>query len=188
MTSAAQILDTALQIAERSGWEHLRLFDVAATLDIGLDEIARHYRDKDALVEAWFDRADAALLARARNADLAAMTPAGRLEELLVAWFAALAPHRVLTGEMLCYKLEPGHIYLQAQGLMRISRTVQWWREAAGRSDAWLARIGEECALSTVYLCTFAHWLRYRREDEAALRVYLRRRLHSLPLACLLQP
>lgn len=188
MTGSAQILDTALQIAERSGWERLRLFDVAATLDIGLDEIARHYRDKDALVEAWFDRADAALLARARDTDLAAMSPAGRLEELLVAWFAALAPHRTLTGEMLCYKLEPGHLHLQAQGLMRISRTVQWWREAAGRNNAYLSRIGEECALSAVYLCTLSHWLRHRREDEAALRTYLRRRLYSLPLACLLRP
>ncbi|GAB3464857.1 TetR/AcrR family transcriptional regulator [Azotobacter salinestris] len=188
MTGSAQILDTALQIAERSGWERLRLFDVAATLDIGLDEIARHYRDKDALVEAWFDRADAALLARARDTALAAMAPAGRLEELMVAWFATLAPHRTLTGEMLCYKLELGHLHLQAQGLMRISRTVQWWREAAGRNNAYFSRIGEECALSAVYLCTLSHWLRHRRDDEAALRAYLRRRLHGLPLACLLRP
>ncbi|GAB3395450.1 TetR/AcrR family transcriptional regulator [Azotobacter armeniacus] len=188
MTSPAQILDTALQIAERSGWERLRLFDVAATLDIGLEEIARHYQDKDALVEAWFDRADAALLARAREADLVALTPAGRLEELLVAWLGALAPHRALTGEMLCYKLEPGHIHLQVLGLMRISRTVQWWREAAGRPSAYFSRIGEEIALSAVYLCTFAHWLRHGQEGEAALRAYLRRRLYSLPLACLLRP
>ncbi|AJE19599.1 TetR family transcriptional regulator [Azotobacter chroococcum] len=188
MTGSAQILDTALQIAERSGWERLRLFDVAATLGIGLDEVARRYRDKDALVEAWFDRADAAMLARARDAGLAVLTPAGRLEELLVVWLAALAPHRRLTAEMLCYKLEPGHVHLQALGLMRISRTVQWWREAAGRTNSHLSRIGEECALSTVYLCTFSHWLRHYREDEAALRAYLRRRLYSLPLAWLLRP
>ncbi|MDV7214003.1 TetR family transcriptional regulator [Azotobacter beijerinckii] len=188
MASSAQILDTALQVAERSGWERLRLFDVAAALGVGLEDIARHYRDKDALVEAWFDRADAALLARARGADLPALTPAGRLEELLVAWLGALAPHRTLTGQMLLYKLEPGHLHLQVRGLMRISRTVQWWREAAGRNGVHLARIGEESALSTVYLCTFAHWLRRDREDEAALRAYLRRRLHSLPLACLLRP
>lgn len=188
MTSPAQILDTALQIAERSGWERLRLFDVAATLGIGLEDVARHYRDKDALVEAWFDRADAALLARAKGADLAAMAPAGRLEELLVAWLGALAPHRALTGEMLCYKLEPGHVHLQILGLMRISRTVQWWREAAGRASAYFSRIIEEGALSAVYLCTFVHWLRHGREDEAALRTYLRQRLYSPPLACLLSP
>jgi len=188
MASSAQILDTALQIAERSGWERLRLFDVAASLGVGLEEIARHYRDKDALVEAWFDRADRALRVRAREADLAAMSPAGRLEALLLAWLGALAAHRSLTGQMLLYKLEPGHLHLQVLGLMRVSRTVQWWREGAGRSSTHLARIGEECALTGVYLCTFTHWLRHPREDEATLRNYLRRRLHSLPLACLLRP
>lgn len=186
MTSSAQILDTALQIAERHGWERLRLLDVATALHIGLEEIAHHYRDKDALVEAWFDRADAALLARAKGADLPALTAAGRLEALLVAWLDALAPHRALTRQMLRYKLEPGHIHLQAHGLARISRTVQWWREAAGLGGVRLARLGEEVALSAIYLRTFSHWLRCEREDEAALRTYLRRRLHRPPLSCLL--
>ena len=59
-TDPAHILDNALQLADVCGWERLHLFDVAAALDIGLDDIARHYRDKDDLVEAWFDRADLA--------------------------------------------------------------------------------------------------------------------------------
>lgn len=42
---------------------------------------------------------------------------------------------------------------------MRISRTVQWLREAAGLHDAWLRRALAETVLTGIYLSTFVHWL-----------------------------
>ena len=96
--SAATILDTALELAESCGWERLYLHDVATALNCDLAAIARHYRQKDDLVEAWLDRADAALFERARGADLAALAPDKRLEELLMAWLGGIAAHRALTG------------------------------------------------------------------------------------------
>ena len=132
--SAQQILDCALNLADQCGWERLHLFDVASQLGVGLDAIAKHFRQKDDLVEAWFDRADLALLARGKSSDLATLNAEKRLEELLMAWLGALAPHRSVTGQMLLYKLEPGHFHLQVQGLLRVSRTVQWWREACSSS------------------------------------------------------
>lgn len=185
--SAALILDKALDLADICGWERLHLHEVADELGCDLAAIAKHYRQKDDLVEAWFDRADQALLSRAKDADLAALNAEKRLEELLIAWLAALAPHRAVTGQMLLYKLEPGHIHLQVGGLLRISRTVQWWREAARRQSLHLTRIAEESLLSGAYLCTFLHWLRHPDEDQADLRALLRRRLRSGPLSWLLR-
>ena len=185
--TAAQILDSALKLADACGWERLRLFDVAADLGTGLDSIASHYREKDQLVEAWFDRADQAMLARAKAADLLPLTPAKRLEELLLAWLASLATHRAVTGQMLLYKLEPGHIHLQIGGLLRISRTVQWWREAAQRETLHLRRIAEESLLTGVYLRCFIHWLRHPEEDPADFRALLRRQLRCGPLLVLLR-
>jgi AcrR family transcriptional regulator len=184
--SAAQILDTALTMAEDCGWERLRLYAVAERLDIGLEAIARHYPDKDRLADAWFDRADRALLARSHADDLAGLSAAGRLEELLIAWLQALDAHRRLTGQMLLYKLEPAHLHLQARGLLRISRTVQWWREAAQRGSSHLARVAEESALSAVYLATVGHWLRHPDEELNETRGYLRKRLRHSPLRLLL--
>lgn len=186
-TDPAQILDTALQLADVCGWERLHLFEVAAALDIGLDDIARHYRDKDALVETWFDRADQAMLARARQADLAPLNAEQRLEICLLAWLDSLATHRSVTGQMLLYKLEPGHIHLQILGLMRVSRTVQWWREAAGRQTQHLCRIAEESLLTNAYLRSFVHWLRHPEEDAAEFRAFLRRQLRCGPLTMLLR-
>lgn len=185
--SATEILDCALQLADSCGWERLHLFDVAAQLGVGLDAIARYYREKDQLVEAWFDRADQALLARAQAADLQTLTPAKRLEELLVAWLDSLAAHRAVTGQMLLYKLEPGHLHLQVLGLLRVSRTVQWWREAARRQSLHLMRITEESLLTGVYLRSFIHWLRHPEEDPAEFRALLRRQLRCAPLIILLR-
>jgi AcrR family transcriptional regulator len=185
--TAAQILDSALKLADVCGWERLHLFDVAADLGVGLDAIASHYREKDQLVEAWFDRADQAMLTRAKAADLLPLTPAKRLEELLLAWLASLATHRAVTGQMLLYKLEPGHIHLQILGLLRISRTVQWWREAAQRETLHLRRIAEESLLSGVYLRCFVHWLRHPEQDPAEFRALLRSQLRCGPLLALLR-
>lgn len=185
--SAQQILDSALHLADECGWERLHLFDVASELGVGLEAIAKHFAQKDDLVEAWFDRADKALLARGEAADMAALYPEKRLEELLIAWLNGLAAHREVTGQMLLYKLEPGHIHLQVLGVLRISRTVQWWREAARRENQHLSRIIEEGLLTGAYLRTFIHWLRHPKEDEADLRTLLRCQLRCGPLALLLR-
>ncbi|WP_375740744.1 TetR/AcrR family transcriptional regulator [Pseudomonas boanensis] len=185
--SAQQILDSALHLADTCGWERLHLFDVANDLGVGLDAIAKHFAQKDDLVEAWFDRADKALLVRGEASDLAALSPEKRLEELLIAWLKSLGGHRAVTGQMLLYKLEPGHIHLQVLGVLRISRTVQWWREAARRETLHLSRIIEEGLLTTAYLRTFIHWLRHPQEDDADLRALLRRQLRCGPLALLLR-
>lgn len=185
--SADKILDTALDLAETCGWERLHLHDVAETLGCDLAAIARHYRQKDDLVEAWLDRADAALFVRAKSADLAALDASKRLEELLMAWLAGMAAHRTLTGQMLLYKLELGHIHLQAGALLRVSRTVQWWREAARRQNLHLSRVAEESLLSVVFLRTFTHWLRHSKESDADLRALLRRQLRGGPLNWLLR-
>ena len=185
--SADKILDTALDLAEACGWERLHLHDVAAALNCDLGAIARHYGQKDDLVEAWLDRADRALFERAGSPDLAALSPAKRLEELLVAWLGGMAAHRALTGQMLLYKLELGHLHLQAGALLRVSRTVQWWREAARRQNLHLSRVAEESMLSAVFLRTFVHWLRNPDRDAADLRALLRRQLRRGPLGWLLR-
>jgi hypothetical protein len=92
-----------------------------------------------------------------------------------------------VTGQMLLYKLEPGHIHLQVLGLMRVSRTVQWWREAAGRETLHLRRIAEETLLTGAYLRSFVHWLRHPEEDAAEFRAFLRGQLRCGALALLLR-
>ncbi len=154
-----RILDKALELGEASSWEEVHLHDIADELDITLDEIRQHFSQKDDLVEAWFDRADQAVLRTCASEEYLTLPDRERFQRVMMVWLDALASHRSLTRGMLAYKLEFGHVHLQVLGLMRISRTVQWFREVARLDATGIQRILEESALTAIYLTTFARWL-----------------------------
>jgi ubiquinone biosynthesis protein COQ9 len=175
MTQALRerIVDAALTLAERRGWEAVRLHDVAAELGIALDDIRKHFREKEEIVDAWFDRADQALLREGSSAGSAALTPRQRLHRLLMSWLGTLAAHKKPTRQMIANKLEPGHVHYVVGGLLRVSRTVQWWREAAHRDAALPRRAIEETVLTSIYLATFARWMRDDSTDAADTAAFL---------------
>lgn len=175
--SREAIVDAALHRAEVTSWEAVRLHDVAAALGVTLDDVRVHFREKEDIVDAWFDRADQAMLRAAAESGFAARPTIERLEQALMAWFAALTPRRRVTRQMIANKLEPGHVHYQFNGLLRVSRTVQWLREAAGRDTVLPWRAFEEAALTGLYLATFLYWMYDDSADAASTRAFLRARL-----------
>lgn len=182
---AQRILEVALALGEQHGWDALHLYQIARAMDIPLADIQRHYDQKDALAEAWFARADAALLAVAETPGWQELTARQRLARALFAWLDALAPHRRLTAAMLRYKFQPEHVHLQVGGLLRISRTVQWLREAACLPSAGWRRELEEVALTGIYLSTFMCWLNDATPGTARTRAWLERVLTKAERAAL---
>ena len=180
MTAAANpaqhILDSALALAEARSWEAVRLHDVAEATGVSLDDIRTHFQEKEELVEAWFNRADAAMLQDAAKPDFLRLSTHERLHRVIMAWLDALAPHRQVTRQMILNKCEPGHLHVQIPGLLRVSRTVQWMREAAHQDATYLHRALEETALTSIYLTTFIHWL----SDGSPNSIRTRKLLDSL--------
>lgn len=174
-----RIVDAALALAETRPWEAVRLHDVAAALGLTLDDLRRHFREKEDLADAWFDRADAAMLRDAATAEFLALPGGGRLHRAVMTWLGVLAPHRRATRQMLLGKLEPGHLHVQIPVLLRVSRTVQWLREAAGRDATYLHRALEETALTTIFLLTVLRWLNDDSPDFMATRRLLDRLLDA---------
>jgi ubiquinone biosynthesis protein COQ9 len=173
-----RIVDTALALAEQRSWETVRLHDVAAALGIGLEDIRRQFREKEDLVDAWFDRADRAMLEDAATPGFLVLSTRQRLHRVIMHWLTALSPHRRVTRQMILGKLEPGHLHIQIPGLLRISRTVQWMREAAQRDTASMAwRALEETATTSIYLMTFVHWMTDDSPQSARTAEFLDRRL-----------
>jgi ubiquinone biosynthesis protein COQ9 len=162
------ILDAALDLAAKKSWESVRLHDVAAELQISLNDVRVHFQEKEALTDAWFDRADAAMLQEAAKPDFPALSTRARLHRLIMIWLQALAVHRRVTRQMICGKFEPGHLHYQYAGLMRVSRTVQWLREAACRDAVLPWRAFEEVALTAIYLAAFLYWM--QDESEGTVR------------------
>ena len=172
-----EILEAALKLAQQTSWERLRLHDAASELNITLEQISQFYTQKDDLVEAWYDCADSAMLQFAQGDGFAALGVRERLHALIMAWLDKLAEHKTISRDMLLYKLEPGHVHLQLLGILRISRTVQWMREAAQLDKTHLQRILEEVGLTTIYLSTFVYWMNDSSESQTRTRNYLRRKL-----------
>ena len=180
---AERILDTALEQAESKGWDSVNLHAVASTLDISLQEIKDIYPQKDDLVEAWFDRADKTILSKKASEEFTALAAHERVHQLMMSWFMSMSAHRRITRQMLCYKLELGHIHLQVLGIMRISRTVQWFREAALLNTDNIHRVIEEILLTRIYLITFTRWLFDDSKNSLRTDRYLQaalKRLRSL--------
>ncbi len=183
-----RIVNAAIELAERDGWEAVRLHQVAAACDAGLDDIRRHFREKDEIIDGWFDRADAAMLRRFDRDRLAGLSPRERIRELILAWLGELAPHRRVTREMVAHKMEFGHIHVQFPALLRVSRTVQWIREGAQLDAPLPRRALEETALTTLFLKIFLYWLRDESPQFRNTRRWLDRGLDVLETAARLVP
>jgi len=156
---ADKILDKALEQAAETSWEEVRLQAVADELGISLDDIRKHYRQKDDLAEALFDRADQAVLSETRNEAFRNLCGRDRIRKAIMIWLRTLAPYRKTVIDIFKYKLEPGHIHFQVLGVLRVSRTVQWFLEAAGSKTSGLSRIMEEIGTTSIYLTTLVYWL-----------------------------
>jgi AcrR family transcriptional regulator len=175
---AQAIMAVALEQAARTGWERLRLFDVAAALDLSLADIYRYYRDTDAIAEAWLAKADRAMLAP-QDAGFAALARTQRVERVILRWLDTLAPHRTVTRQILIGKLYPGHPHFIAALLVRLSRTVQWVREAALLRSGPPLRQLEEIALTWLFVATVAVWAFDGSEGQQTTRRFLAGRLRD---------
>ena len=167
-----RVVDTAVAMAEETGWSGVRLRRVADDLGVPLSEVHRHFRDLDAVADAWFERANQAMLAPTERAftDLPARQ---RLYELLLRWFDALATHRRVTGDMIAAKLHLPHPHHWVPLIFNLSRTVQWLRAAAGLDATGRWRQIEEIGLSSLFLATLAVWTRDDTAGQERTRTFL---------------
>ncbi len=173
---AARIVDAAVALAEARGWGALRLRQVAERLDMPLTELRRHFRDKDAVADAWLARADTAMLAAAPRG-FAALAARQRLYRVICRWLDALEPHRRVTAEMLAEKLYPGHPHHNLALVFWLSRTVQWIREAALLDAGGMQKRVEEIGITALFVATLGVWVRDESPGAERTRRFLANRL-----------
>lgn len=182
------ILDAVLELAEETSWENVRLHHIAQRTGLSLNHIRQYFREKEELVDAWLDRADQAMLEETSRPYFPAISPRERLNRLFMAWLEALSPHRQVMRQMVFNRLEPGHLHMQLASLLRISRTVQWAREAAQRDQTFMFRALDETALTSIYLITFLCWLNDSTEYHRRTRRLLDRILRTGEIIGSLKP
>jgi len=167
-----RIVDAAVALAEERGWANVRLHDVAACLDVGLDAIGSRFRDLDAVANAWFGRARQALLRTPKDL-LTDRAPPERLQVAIMSWFDALAPHRAVTGEILRAKLHPSHPHHWVPMIFDLSRLMHDVLDVARIASTGRQRAFAEVGLTLIFLATLRDWLR----DDGRMPELLRGRL-----------
>jgi AcrR family transcriptional regulator len=171
-----RIIDQAIGLAEERSWDDVRLHDIAEQLGLSLAEVAAHFRDLDAVANAWFARARDRML-RAPTAEPPGTPPPERVEEAIMAWFDALAPHRRVTGEMIGEKLYASHPHHWVPMIFDLSRLIHWFLDAARIRSTGRPRQLAEIGLTAIFLLTLRIWLRDDSEGQERTRAFLRRRL-----------
>jgi ubiquinone biosynthesis protein COQ9 len=175
--TSEEIVNAALCLAEQTSWENVRLFDIAKQINVNLEDIRYCFREKNELIDAFFDKADKAMLTMAAQPEMIELTTSERLHKLLMSWFQVLQSNRNVVRQMLRSQLEVGHIHVQFPALLRVSRTVQWWREAAQCSATYYHRAIEETGLTIVFLMTMAYWLHDNSQAAISTSRFLQKKL-----------
>lgn len=178
--SRERIVDAAIALAESAPWEEVRLHEVALMLGTDLEHIQHFFREKDEIIDAFFDRADRAAVGVSAQPGFQGLSREERMQHTIMTWFHTLAPHRRVVREMVGAKLEFGHVHIQVPALMRISRTVQWFRETAGYRDTLPQRALMEAAHTSIYLTSFTYWLRDESKGSEKTEKLLQRMLKAM--------
>jgi AcrR family transcriptional regulator len=176
VTDRDRIVDAALELGEQRGWSNLRLYQVAERAGLSLAEVGAAFPDQDALANAWFARALAALESVPPD-DLAGRPPPERLHIVMMRWFDALAPRRELTVQMLEAKLYLSHPHHWVPMIFDLSRLVHWFLDAARIASTGRGRRLAEVGLTAVLLASLRVWRRDDTIGQERTRLYLRRGL-----------
>jgi len=159
-------IDMAMALAAEQGWHDVSLNTVAERLGITLADIAAEFRDRDAIADAWFTRALAAMLAPppVQFGDLPA---SARAEMMILRWFRAQSAHARVAGQILLTRLWPSHPHHWLPMVFSLSRLVHWWLDAARIEHTGLRRMAEEVRLTALLLRAITAWQADARAGEA---------------------
>jgi len=169
MPDGERVLEAAIELAREIGWANLRLRQVAARLDMTLADLHGLYRDQDALADAWFRRAERAMLAPAGDG-YADLPPAERVTRALERWFAAVDRERQISLDMIGTKLYLSHPHHWLPMVFHLSRLIQWLREVARLDAGGRRRQIEEIGLTALFLRALWVWHWERSGTRAATR------------------
>jgi AcrR family transcriptional regulator len=178
-TFRERIVDTALTLAEEKGsWSAVRLHDVADRLCVATPQILEHYRDLDAVADAWFLRGLKAMVGP-KPADFLDSPEWRRIEICLVAWFDTLAEHRRVSAQILRGKLHLSHPHHWVPMVFNLSRVIQWLRESAQLSAVYGTRQAqrEEVGLTALFMGALLIWTRDDTVGQERTKRFLRREL-----------
>ncbi len=171
------IVDTALEIADRNSWSSLSLGEIADQIKVPLVDVYACYTDLDDVASAWIRRADIAMVEAGSVALINELPIEERLHTAIMGWLTALEGRRSIMGEILFYKLKPPHFHLQAQFVIATSQRIQMLRDVVHLRASGLTKSTEEIGLTILFASTVLVWLNDSSDNLQQTSSFLKKRL-----------
>lgn len=173
---AERIIDTAMELAGRKGWDRVSLLDIAHAAGVSLASLYAMFPGKQAILEAFSQHLDTAVLNEVQHED-AEETARDRLFDVLMLRFDHLQAHRQAIASILrTYQRDP---LLALGGLRQLRHSMRRMLEAADLDSSGLRGELRLAGLSAIYTATLRTWLDDDSPDMAKtmadLDGYLRR-------------
>lgn len=174
-----RLLDAALGLAARQGWRALTLNAIAKEAGVPLGRVHGVFPSKWAILDAFADRVDEAVLAR--PAPAAGEPARDRLFDVLMRRFDAMQPHKAAVTAM-AHDLgrEPLAAFC---AWPRLIKSMAWMLEAAGLDSSGLAGLVRTKGLAVFYLAALRTWLSDDSVDLARTMAMLDRGLRQAEAA-----
>ncbi len=172
-----KIIDASLKLAEERGWRRLALPEIAEAAGVSLAELYRHFVGKQAILDAFSQSIDSALLDELED-DFELDEPArDRLFDVLMRRFDLLRPHRDALARITQDQLNDP--LALCGSLRQLLHSMRWMLEGARIGTGGLMGAVRVKALVAIYLSVIPVWLRDETADQsktmAALDARLRR-------------
>lgn len=169
-----RVVKAALALAAKQGWRDTTLADIAAEAKVSLVELHATFRSKAAILKAFRDQIDEAVLAK-EDSELAPQPARDRLFDVMMRRFEALKPSkegvRAIVRETWC---DPVAV---ACGAPSVLRSMVWMLEAAGIGTTGVSGLLRAKGLAAIHASTLQVWLNDDTEDMARTMAALDRRL-----------
>jgi AcrR family transcriptional regulator len=131
----ARILDAALDLFRRHGFEETTMRGIAAAAGLSLGSAYYYFQSKEDLVMAFYERAMDAMTPRMEAALSGASHFEGKVEALMAVKFEYFQPNRTFLGALLRHSADPQN---------RLSPFSEATRHIRERDQAFFARIIDE--------------------------------------------
>lgn len=174
-----RLLDAALALSASQGWRAVTLNAVAKEARVPLSRVHGVFPSKWAILDAFADRVDAAVLAR--PAPEAGEPARDRLFDVLMRRFDAMEPHK---AAVIAMAHDMGREPLAAFcAWPRLIKSMAWMLEAAGLDSSGLAGLVRTKGLAVLYLAALRTWLSDDSADLARTMAVLDRSLRQAEAA-----
>jgi AcrR family transcriptional regulator len=173
--SSQAAIDALLAEAGERGWKRVSLADIARRANLPLTELHQKFHGKAALLDAFQDRLDEAVLRD--GAPAADDPPRDRVFEVVMRRFDAMQPHKEAIRSILRdSRCDP---VLWLRGGCRLLRSAALMLEAAGISAWGPGGQLKSKGLLVIYLATLREWLDDGSNDMARTMAVLDRHLRQ---------